>query len=167
MSFRERPTSPSTAEAIQGMLSMAGLLCSSKSEKGDSLPESWWPSPREQVQHQRRLQGDKSPIDSQGNSSSEAWDNQGLPSPEMDYQYCDPSMSPPLHPSKRHAPNPPPVSNQATKGLENGLYYLCLLSQSGEAISVHTVKSAKPAWKLSMGHCVISRMWEASRKYTD
>uniref|UniRef100_A0A669F9D2 Lysine demethylase 7A n=1 Tax=Oreochromis niloticus TaxID=8128 RepID=A0A669F9D2_ORENI len=96
-SCRERPTSPSTAEAIQGMLSMAGLLCSSKSETADSLQESWWPSP-------------------QGNSSSEAWDNQGLPSPEMDYQYCDPSMSPPLHPSKRHAPNPPPISNQATKG---------------------------------------------------
>uniref|UniRef100_A0AAX7SSN4 Lysine-specific demethylase 7A n=1 Tax=Astatotilapia calliptera TaxID=8154 RepID=A0AAX7SSN4_ASTCA len=102
--------------AIQGMLSMAGLLCSSKSETADSLQESWWPSPLEQAQHQRRLQGDKSPIDSQGNSSSEAWDNQGLPSPEMDYQYCDPSMSPPLHPSKRHAPNPPPISNQATKG---------------------------------------------------
>uniref|UniRef100_A0A3P8QJF9 [Histone H3]-dimethyl-L-lysine(36) demethylase n=1 Tax=Astatotilapia calliptera TaxID=8154 RepID=A0A3P8QJF9_ASTCA len=96
-SYRECPTSPSTAEAIQGMLSMAGLLCSSKSETADSLQESWWPSP-------------------QGNSSSEAWDNQGLPSPEMDYQYCDPSMSPPLHPSKRHAPNPPPISNQATKG---------------------------------------------------
>uniref|UniRef100_A0AAQ4NZX3 Lysine-specific demethylase 7A n=1 Tax=Gasterosteus aculeatus aculeatus TaxID=481459 RepID=A0AAQ4NZX3_GASAC len=80
---RERPTSPSTEEAIQGMLSMAGLL-------------------------------------RQGNSS-EAWDNQGPPSPldrpEADYQYCDPSMSPPLHPSKRHAPNPPPpISNQATKG---------------------------------------------------
>uniref|UniRef100_A0A8C6KZX6 Lysine demethylase 7A n=1 Tax=Nothobranchius furzeri TaxID=105023 RepID=A0A8C6KZX6_NOTFU len=84
----ERPTSPSTEEAIQGMLSMAGLLCSSKAEEERS----------------------------QGNSSSEAWDNQGLPSPETDYQYCDPSMSPPLHPSKRHAPNPPPISNQATKG---------------------------------------------------
>uniref|UniRef100_A0A3Q3VX41 Uncharacterized protein n=1 Tax=Mola mola TaxID=94237 RepID=A0A3Q3VX41_MOLML len=63
-------------------------------------------------------------MDSQGNSS-EAWDNQGPPSPlsrshasspETDYQYCDPSMSPLLHPSKRHAPNPPPISNQATKG---------------------------------------------------
>ncbi|XP_042367625.1 lysine-specific demethylase 7A isoform X2 [Plectropomus leopardus] len=118
---RERPTSPSTEEAIQGMLSMAGLLCSSKTEKVASSRESWWSgsgqcSPlerREEAQHQHRLQGDKSPMDSQGNSS-EAWDNQGLPSP--DYQYCDPSMSPPLHPSKRHAPNPPPISNQATKG---------------------------------------------------
>ncbi|KAM7378449.1 hypothetical protein PAMA_013385 [Pampus argenteus] len=131
---RERPTSPSTAEAIQGMLSMAGLLCSSEPEKVASSQEPWWSSPsrcspleqREPVQHQHqhRLQGEKSPIDSQGNSS-EAWDNQGLPSPlsrshstspETDYQYCDPSMSPPLHPSKRHAPNPPPISNQATKG---------------------------------------------------
>uniref|UniRef100_A0A7N6FKU5 Lysine-specific demethylase 7A n=1 Tax=Anabas testudineus TaxID=64144 RepID=A0A7N6FKU5_ANATE len=130
---RERPTSPTTEEAIQGMLSMAGLLCSSKPEKVSSSQESWWSSSsqcslveqREVAQHQRHLQVDKSPIDSQGNSSSEAWDNQGLPSPlsrthttspEMDYQYCDPSMSPPLHPSKRNAPNPPPVSNQATKG---------------------------------------------------
>uniref|UniRef100_A0A665VP65 JmjC domain-containing protein n=1 Tax=Echeneis naucrates TaxID=173247 RepID=A0A665VP65_ECHNA len=122
--IRDRPTSPSTEEAIQGMLSMAGLLCSPKPEKVASSQEPWWSSPnqcsrlehREAPQHQRRLQGDKSPMDSQGNSSSEAWDNQGLPSPEMDYQYCDPSMSPPLHPSKRHAPNPPPISNQATKG---------------------------------------------------
>ncbi|XP_060932313.1 lysine-specific demethylase 7A isoform X2 [Limanda limanda] len=128
---RDRPTSPSTEEAIQGMLSMAGLLCSPKPEKGASSQEPWWSSPssrmepREPGQHQRLLQGDKSPMDSQGNSSSEAWDNQGLPSPpsqshapspETDFQYCDPSMSPPLHPSKRHAPNPQPISNQATKG---------------------------------------------------
>ncbi|XP_078137525.1 lysine-specific demethylase 7A isoform X2 [Sander vitreus] len=128
---REHPTSPSTEEAIQGMLSMAGLLCSSKPEKVASSQEPWWSSSsqcspleqREEAQHQHRLQGDTSPMDSQGNSS-EAWDNQGLPSPlsrshgsspETDYQYCDPSMSPP-HPSKRHAPNPPPISNQATKG---------------------------------------------------
>ncbi|XP_041833292.1 LOW QUALITY PROTEIN: lysine-specific demethylase 7A [Melanotaenia boesemani] len=116
---RERPTSPSTEEAIQGMLTMAGLLCSSNPEKGASPQEPWWSSqcsPQEATKHQLRLQGGKSPMDSQGNSSSEAWDNQGLPSPETDYQYCDPSMSPPLHPSKRHAPNPPPISNQATKG---------------------------------------------------
>uniref|UniRef100_A0AAQ5YYX4 Lysine-specific demethylase 7A n=1 Tax=Amphiprion ocellaris TaxID=80972 RepID=A0AAQ5YYX4_AMPOC len=118
---RERPTSPSTEEAIQGMLSMAGLLCTSKPEKVASPQEPWWSSPsqrspQELAQHQRRLQVEKSPMDSQGNSSSEAWDNQGLPSPETDYQYCDPSLSPPLHPSKRHAPNPPPISNQATKG---------------------------------------------------
>ncbi|KAG7283242.1 hypothetical protein CRUP_004984 [Coryphaenoides rupestris] len=63
-------------------------------------------------------------MDSQGNSGSEAWDGRGLSSssagarsPETDsYQYCDPALSPPLHPSKRHAPNPPPISNQATKG---------------------------------------------------
>ncbi|XP_046878484.1 lysine-specific demethylase 7A [Hypomesus transpacificus] len=134
---RERPTSPSTEEAIQGMLSMAGLLCPSKPEEGTNSQEPWWssspsqrsPEPRgqHQLQHQRRVPGDKSPMDSQGNSSSEAWDNQGLSlgapsplshtaSPGTDYQYCDPSMSPPLHPSKRHASNPPPISNQATKG---------------------------------------------------
>uniref|UniRef100_A0A674A6Z9 Lysine demethylase 7A n=1 Tax=Salmo trutta TaxID=8032 RepID=A0A674A6Z9_SALTR len=93
--------------------------------------EPWWSSPSRcspecREQHQRRVAGDKSPMDSQGNSSSEAWDNQGPlslgalshdASPEADnYQYCDPSMSPPLHPSKRHASNSPPVSNQATKG---------------------------------------------------
>uniref|UniRef100_A0A674MLU4 Lysine demethylase 7A n=1 Tax=Takifugu rubripes TaxID=31033 RepID=A0A674MLU4_TAKRU len=127
---RERPTSPSTAEAIQGMLSMAGLLCS-EPERVASSQGPWWPGPdqrslleqREAAQHQRHLQGDENPMDSQGNSR-EAWDNQGLPSPlnrremdpEMDFQYCEPSMSPPLHPSKRQAPNPPPVSNQATKG---------------------------------------------------
>ncbi|XP_014853983.1 PREDICTED: lysine-specific demethylase 7A [Poecilia mexicana] len=103
---RERPTSPSTEEAIQGMLSMAGLL-----EEAPSPQDSWWASST-----QRSLQGAKSPMDSQGNSSSEAWDNHGLPSPNTEYQYCDPSMSPPLHPSKRNAPNPPPISNQATKG---------------------------------------------------
>ncbi|KAM4712093.1 lysine-specific demethylase 7A isoform 1-T1 [Anableps anableps] len=113
---RERPTSPSTAEAIQGMLSMAGLLCSSseqqqEEEEAASPQEPWWSGST-----QRSLPGGKSPMDSQGNSSSEAWDNQGLPSPNAEYQYCDPSMSPPLHPSKRNAPNPPPISNQATKG---------------------------------------------------
>uniref|UniRef100_A0A674CDL5 Lysine-specific demethylase 7B-like n=1 Tax=Salmo trutta TaxID=8032 RepID=A0A674CDL5_SALTR len=93
--------------------------------------EPWWSSPSRgspecREQHQRCVVGDKSPMDSQGNSSSEAWDNQGPlslgalshdASPEADnYQYCDPSMSPPLHPSKRHTSNSPPVSNQATKG---------------------------------------------------
>ncbi|KAM6986360.1 lysine-specific demethylase 7B-like isoform 1-T1 [Aplochiton taeniatus] len=131
---RECPTSPGTEEAIQGMLSMAGLLCPSKPEEGANSQELWWSSsgqlsPEQRDQNQRRVQGDNSPMDSQGNSSSEAWDNQGLSlgphsplsqchnaSPGTDYQYCDPSMSPPLHPSKRHASNPPPISNQATKG---------------------------------------------------
>uniref|UniRef100_A0AAZ3R409 [Histone H3]-dimethyl-L-lysine(36) demethylase n=1 Tax=Oncorhynchus tshawytscha TaxID=74940 RepID=A0AAZ3R409_ONCTS len=108
---KERPTSPSTEEAIQGMLSMAGLLCPSKPDEAATSQEPWWSSPSR---------------GSQGNSSSEAWDNRGPlslgalsqeASPEADnYQYCDPSMSPPLHPSKRHASNSPPVSNQATKG---------------------------------------------------
>ncbi|XP_077355090.1 lysine-specific demethylase 7A isoform X2 [Festucalex cinctus] len=100
---RERPTSPSTEEAIQGMLSMAGLLCPGKSEKAAS---PWWSS-GPAASHQQGAHS--SPVDSQGNSSSEAWE-------QHEYPYCDPNMSPPLHPSKRHAPNPPPVSNQATKG---------------------------------------------------
>lgn len=121
------------------MLSMAGLLCSSETERVASSQDSWWPSPdqrslleqREAAQHQRHLQGDENPMDSQGNSR-EAWDNQGLPSPlnrshgsspEMDFQYCEPSMSPPLHPSKRQAPNPPPISNQATKGLDSTRFF--------------------------------------------
>ncbi|KAF6731204.1 Lysine-specific demethylase 7A [Oryzias melastigma] len=108
---RERPTSPSTEEAIQGMLSMAGLLCSTNPERPGSTQESWWSN-----SSQCSRQGGGGMMDSQGNSSSEAWDNQGFPSPEAGYQYGDPSMSPPLHPSKRHAPNPPPISNQATKG---------------------------------------------------
>ncbi|XP_010890952.2 lysine-specific demethylase 7A [Esox lucius] len=124
---RERPTSPSTEEAIQGMLSMAGLLCPSKPDEGATSQEPWWSSPSRE-QHQHHVAGDNSPMDSQGNSSSEAWDNQGplsfgAPSPLShnaslgdNYQYCDPSMSPPLHPSKRNASNSPPVSNQATKG---------------------------------------------------
>uniref|UniRef100_A0A8C6T7C3 Lysine (K)-specific demethylase 7Ab n=1 Tax=Neogobius melanostomus TaxID=47308 RepID=A0A8C6T7C3_9GOBI len=72
---REHPTSPSTEEAIQGMLSMAGLLCS-KTENVASSQEPWWPSPSQHLQlekrdcEQHRLQGNKSLIDSQGNSSS-------------------------------------------------------------------------------------------------
>ncbi|XP_035281708.1 lysine-specific demethylase 7B isoform X2 [Anguilla anguilla] len=162
---RERPTSPSTEEAIQGMLSMAGLLCPQRPEEGATSQDPWWSSParrspncgeeeesrgestlsqgelRPQIHleaelHQR-IQGSKSSIDSQGSSgsggssssssSSEAWSNHGLSpnrstpprrdtSPGIDYQYSETSLSPPLHPSKRPASNPPPISNQATKG---------------------------------------------------
>uniref|UniRef100_A0A4W4ENV9 Uncharacterized protein n=1 Tax=Electrophorus electricus TaxID=8005 RepID=A0A4W4ENV9_ELEEL len=102
--FRDPSTSPSTEEdAIQGMLSMAGLLYPPLSEEGASSQESWWSY-------------------SQGSSSSEAWASHA-PSPgcgenhtPSDYQYCETSLSPPLHPCKRPAPNPPPISNQATKG---------------------------------------------------
>uniref|UniRef100_A0A3P8ZD69 Uncharacterized protein n=1 Tax=Esox lucius TaxID=8010 RepID=A0A3P8ZD69_ESOLU len=116
-----------TASGQEGMLSMAGLLCPSKPDEGATSQEPWWSSPSRE-QHQHHVAGDNSPMDSQGNSSSEAWDNQGplsfgAPSPLShnaslgdNYQYCDPSMSPPLHPSKRNASNSPPVSNQATKG---------------------------------------------------
>ncbi|KAK2892651.1 hypothetical protein Q8A67_012639 [Cirrhinus molitorella] len=106
---RERPTSPSTADAIQGMLSMAGLFCQQASAGGEILQQHWWSS-----------QGNS-------NSSSDAWDSSepcSAPrSPEgedgslgEEYSYRESSLSPPLHPSKRHAPNPTPISNQATKG---------------------------------------------------
>ncbi|XP_051544832.1 lysine-specific demethylase 7A-like [Myxocyprinus asiaticus] len=106
---RERPTSPSTEDAIQGMLSMAGLLYQQASEGSAVLQQPWWSS-----------QGNS-------NSSSDAWDSSepcSAPrSPEggegsigEEYSYRESSLSPPLHPSKRHAPNPTPISNQATKG---------------------------------------------------
>ncbi|KAJ8381761.1 hypothetical protein SKAU_G00025390 [Synaphobranchus kaupii] len=162
---RERPTSPSTEEAIQGMLSMAGLLCPQRPEEGATSQDPWWSSPahrspncggeedsqgeptlshqgelRPQIHLQaelhQRIHDNKSSMDSQGSgssssssssSSSEAWANHGLSpdpstpprrdtSPGMDYQYSETSLSPPLHPSKRPASNPPPISNQATKG---------------------------------------------------
>uniref|UniRef100_A0AAR2K189 Lysine-specific demethylase 7A n=1 Tax=Pygocentrus nattereri TaxID=42514 RepID=A0AAR2K189_PYGNA len=98
---RDPSTSPSTEEdAIQGMLSMAGLLFPHSSEEGANSQESW-------------CQGSC--------SSSEAWGSHTHSpgredSPPSGYQYCETSLSPPLHPSKRLAPNPPPISNQATKG---------------------------------------------------
>uniref|UniRef100_A0AAY4CYZ4 Uncharacterized protein n=1 Tax=Denticeps clupeoides TaxID=299321 RepID=A0AAY4CYZ4_9TELE len=106
--YRERPTSPSTEEAIEGMLSMAGLLYPPRPEEGANSQEPWWSSPsrlspEHQGDRQHYVQAGKGFMDSQGNSSSEAWD-----SPL--------STSPPLHPSKRQASNPPPISNQATKG---------------------------------------------------
>ncbi|XP_060784350.1 lysine-specific demethylase 7B isoform X2 [Neoarius graeffei] len=74
----------------------------------------------------QRLQDNQSFMDSQGSgnsscSSSEAWGShthspRGEESPESRYQYCEMSLSPPLHPTKRPATNPPPISNQATKG---------------------------------------------------
>uniref|UniRef100_A0A8B9GUJ2 Lysine (K)-specific demethylase 7Ab n=1 Tax=Astyanax mexicanus TaxID=7994 RepID=A0A8B9GUJ2_ASTMX len=73
------------------------------------------------VRKQQRRES-QSLMDSQGScSSSEAWGSH-THSPEREdslpsgYQYCETSLSPPLHPSKRPAPNPPPISNQATKG---------------------------------------------------
>uniref|UniRef100_A0A8B9GUL4 Lysine (K)-specific demethylase 7Ab n=1 Tax=Astyanax mexicanus TaxID=7994 RepID=A0A8B9GUL4_ASTMX len=79
------------------------------------LQEEW------RVRKQQRRES-QSLMDSQGScSSSEAWGSH-THSPEREdslpsgYQYCETSLSPPLHPSKRPAPNPPPISNQATKG---------------------------------------------------
>ncbi|KAL0195862.1 hypothetical protein M9458_009434, partial [Cirrhinus mrigala] len=90
-----------TDNAIQGMLSMAGLLYQQASAGGDILQQHC-------------------------NSSSDAWDSSepcSAPrspeeedgSPGDEYSYRESSLSPPLHPSKRHAPNPTPISNQATK----------------------------------------------------
>ncbi|XP_028810197.1 lysine-specific demethylase 7A isoform X2 [Denticeps clupeoides] len=121
---RERPTSPSTEEAIEGMLSMAGLLYPPRPEEGANSQEPWWSSPsrlspEHQGDRQHYVQAGKGFMDSQGNSSSEAWDSPlhpaGSPGPD-ELQYRESSTSPPLHPSKRQASNPPPISNQATKG---------------------------------------------------
>nr|XP_055047722.1 lysine-specific demethylase 7B isoform X1 [Misgurnus anguillicaudatus] len=158
-------SSPSAEDdAIQGMLTMAGLLYSNQSEDPTSSQESWWSranhsSPdynRKEVvseeenqdsdsnsslsnkefrerkhsegdfhaELKHRIQEHNNFIDSQGsgsNSSSEAWSSRTHSpahgeSPTMGYQYCETSLSPPLHPTKRPASNPPPVSNQATKG---------------------------------------------------
>ncbi|KAI5617285.1 lysine-specific demethylase 7B isoform X1 [Silurus asotus] len=150
-------------DAIQGMLTMAGLLYPHPSEEGTNSQESWWscnthPSPdyngkeagsgeenpdsdsnstfssqdeRQMLKHRgrekwtdrsQRLQDSQSFMDSQGSSnSSDAWGShtlspRGEESPESHYQYCETSLSPLLHPTKRPATNPPPVSNQATKG---------------------------------------------------
>ncbi|KAL7885455.1 hypothetical protein AOLI_G00057500 [Acnodon oligacanthus] len=150
---RDPSTSPSTEEdAIQGMLSMAGLLFPHSSEEGANSQESWWsctthPSPdysgKEPISGEENLDSDSnstissqeerrvlkqqrreghSLLDSQGSCcSSEAWGSHTHSpthedSPPSSYQYCETSLSPPLHPSKRLAPNPPPISNQATKG---------------------------------------------------
>ncbi|XP_041934408.1 lysine-specific demethylase 7A isoform X2 [Alosa sapidissima] len=126
---RERPTSPSTEEAIQGMLSMAGLLCPQRPDEDGNSQEPWWSRTVHLSPEHRDRQPPSGPeskvfMDSQGNSSSEAWDHHEIPpsplrqedSPRGDFQYRESSMSPPLHPSKRHASNPPPISNQATKG---------------------------------------------------
>uniref|UniRef100_A0A8C7QAB4 Lysine (K)-specific demethylase 7Ab n=1 Tax=Oncorhynchus mykiss TaxID=8022 RepID=A0A8C7QAB4_ONCMY len=145
---REHPTSLTTEEeAVEGMLSMAGLLYPQRPEESSTAQEPWWSSPAHRSpdrgvlqaqQHVRkecraelsqRIQENKNFMDSQssGSNSSEAWGDQSPsraassplcldPSPGTDYQYCETTLSPPLHPSKRSAPNTPPISNQATKG---------------------------------------------------
>uniref|UniRef100_A0A8C9U2M4 Lysine demethylase 7A n=1 Tax=Scleropages formosus TaxID=113540 RepID=A0A8C9U2M4_SCLFO len=55
----------------------------------------------------QQIQENKNFMDSQGNSS-EAWSDNP--------QNTEISLLPPFHPSKRPASNPPPISNQATKG---------------------------------------------------
>ncbi|XP_048875616.1 lysine-specific demethylase 7B-like isoform X1 [Brienomyrus brachyistius] len=129
---RERPTSPSTEEAIEGMLSMAGLLCP-KPEVGATLQEPWWSSPTHgspECDGVELVSEGESQGDSDSNStfnhqdelrphkhSGESWADSSTPLHQDDcYQYTEISLSPPLHPSKRSTCNPPPVSNQATKG---------------------------------------------------
>ncbi|KPP70251.1 lysine-specific demethylase 7-like [Scleropages formosus] len=152
-SNRERPTSPSTEAAVQGMLSMAGLMHPPCSTDTTNSQEPWWSSPahcspvhacgeslsgeesqgdsdsNSSLSHQKERQAqkhrqkeNKSFMDSQSSggsqsSSSETWADPVSPlRSDMDYQYRETSLSPPLHPSKRPASNPPPISNQATKG---------------------------------------------------
>lgn len=90
------------------------------------------------TERSQRLQKNQSFMDSQGSgnsssSSSEAWGShthspRGEESPESCYQSCETSLSPLLHPTKRPALNPPPISNQATKGtLFYSLKNLCLV----------------------------------------
>ncbi|XP_021430700.2 lysine-specific demethylase 7B isoform X1 [Oncorhynchus mykiss] len=166
----QRPTSPTTEEeAIEGMLSMAGLLYPQRPEESSTAQEPWWSSlahqspdsggkepasgddsdsnstlilqdERRAQQHVRkecraelsqRIQENKNFMANQSNgsnsNSSEAWGDQSPsqaassplrldPSSETDNQYSETSLSPPRHPSKRPAPNTPPISNQATKG---------------------------------------------------
>uniref|UniRef100_A0AAY4E3L2 Uncharacterized protein n=1 Tax=Denticeps clupeoides TaxID=299321 RepID=A0AAY4E3L2_9TELE len=158
--YRESPPPPGAEEeAIQGMLSMAGLFCSSQPEDSAHSQESWWSSPSQRspqysknsrnslsyvvslkfvlsfcmclstfysllrglpnhLSEASELQDHKNFMDSQ--SSNEAWANRSPLLNNSDqatgYQYCESSLSPPLHPTKRPASNPPPVSNQATKG---------------------------------------------------
>uniref|UniRef100_A0A4W5JFP8 Lysine (K)-specific demethylase 7Ab n=1 Tax=Hucho hucho TaxID=62062 RepID=A0A4W5JFP8_9TELE len=106
---RQRPTSPTTEEeAIEGMLSMAGLLYPQRPEESSTAQEPWWVNGS--CLNSSEAWGDQSP--SQAASSPLCLDH----SSGTDYQYSETSLSPPLHPSKRPAPNTPPISNQATKG---------------------------------------------------
>uniref|UniRef100_A0A8C7MBJ8 Lysine-specific demethylase 7A n=1 Tax=Oncorhynchus kisutch TaxID=8019 RepID=A0A8C7MBJ8_ONCKI len=139
---RQRPTSPTTEEeAIEGMLSMAGLLYPQRPEESSTAQEPWWSSLAHQSPDSAYKLQDfnltkpliQSISDSQislclsCSNSSEAWGDQSPsqaassplrldPSSETDNQYSETSLSPPRHPSKRPAPNTPPISNQATKG---------------------------------------------------
>uniref|UniRef100_A0AAR2LUI4 [Histone H3]-dimethyl-L-lysine(36) demethylase n=1 Tax=Pygocentrus nattereri TaxID=42514 RepID=A0AAR2LUI4_PYGNA len=95
----ERPTSPSPEKALQGVLSVAGLMCQQVPEEGAVSQEAWWST------------------QASSNSSNEAGSpDRASGSPREEYLYRESSLSPPLHPSKRHAHNPSPISNQATKG---------------------------------------------------
>uniref|UniRef100_A0AAR2KH96 [Histone H3]-dimethyl-L-lysine(36) demethylase n=1 Tax=Pygocentrus nattereri TaxID=42514 RepID=A0AAR2KH96_PYGNA len=86
-------------KALQGVLSVAGLMCQQVPEEGAVSQEAWWST------------------QASSNSSNEAGSpDRASGSPREEYLYRESSLSPPLHPSKRHAHNPSPISNQATKG---------------------------------------------------
>uniref|UniRef100_A0A8B9LG33 Lysine demethylase 7A n=1 Tax=Astyanax mexicanus TaxID=7994 RepID=A0A8B9LG33_ASTMX len=93
---RERPTSPSPEKALQGVLSVAGLMCQQMPEEGTVSQEAWWSN--------------------QTSSNEAASPDRATGSPGEEYLYRESSLSPPLHPTKRHAHNPSPINNQATKG---------------------------------------------------
>ncbi|XP_072530212.1 lysine-specific demethylase 7A isoform X2 [Salminus brasiliensis] len=93
---RERPTTPSPEKALQGVLSVAGLMCQQVPEEGAVSQEAWWAA--------------------QTSSNEAASPDRAAGSPGEEYLYRESSLSPPLHPTKRHAHNPSPISNQATKG---------------------------------------------------
>uniref|UniRef100_A0A8C7GHR4 Lysine-specific demethylase 7A n=1 Tax=Oncorhynchus kisutch TaxID=8019 RepID=A0A8C7GHR4_ONCKI len=96
---RQRPTSPTTEEeAIEGMLSMAGLLYPQRPEESSTAQEPWWSS----LAHQSPDSENKNFMANQSSGSNS--------------NSSETSLSPPRHPSKRPAPNTPPISNQATKG---------------------------------------------------
>uniref|UniRef100_A0A8C0R5Q9 Lysine-specific demethylase 7A n=1 Tax=Canis lupus dingo TaxID=286419 RepID=A0A8C0R5Q9_CANLU len=140
---RECPTSTSTEEeAIQGMLSMAGLhysTCLQRQRQStdcsgekDSLqgPGGCHSSNHEARQVSSEISQkvqSRNSVDSSGSSpqngkytqnssliSGVCQINNGSVSPER--PVGETSFSVPLHPTKRPASNPPPISNQATKG---------------------------------------------------
>uniref|UniRef100_A0A8B9GPB7 Lysine (K)-specific demethylase 7Ab n=1 Tax=Astyanax mexicanus TaxID=7994 RepID=A0A8B9GPB7_ASTMX len=120
------------------------------------------------VRKQQRRES-QSLMDSQGScSSSEAWGSH-THSPEREdslpsgYQYCETSLSPPLHPSKRPAPNPPPISNQATKGKRPKKGMATAKQRLGKILKLSSISSScvcvcvPDRWSSSVTHsCCVS-----------
>uniref|UniRef100_A0A4W5PT91 Lysine (K)-specific demethylase 7Ab n=1 Tax=Hucho hucho TaxID=62062 RepID=A0A4W5PT91_9TELE len=154
----EHPTSPTTEEeAVEGMLSMAGLLYPQRPEESSTAQEPWWSNLGK----------------SSGSNSSEAWGDQSPsraassqdPSSGTDYQYCETTLSPPLHPSKRSAPNTPPISNQATKGKRPKKGMATTKQRLGKILKLsrnnHFLMASEDAafcylvFITSLGHCLV------------